>query len=484
MQIKQIDKLILQGFVSPFLMTFFVSLFVFIMQFLWKYIDEIMGKGLEIAIIIELIFYLSMSLVPMALPISVLISSVMVMGNMGERYELASLKSAGVPLSRIMAPLFVVSVFVMLTSFFISDVVIPFSNLKFQTRLYDIRRQKATLSLEEGIFNDDFKGFSIRVKEKGKNERDLTNVMIYDQSQNTTNPSQIIAKSGEMYPSGEQFMVMKLNNGTQYQELQNGGTGRNANFPYMRIHFKSWRKVFNMGEFAIDKTDEQVFQNHHRMLNSGDLLTNIDSLKIRWKDTDFSLYRKSIPFFSMLQVKDNSTVIKPLNDKYSLDTTVNSILDLIPIDQQKGAIAKAKTLANRMNDYSRGSERTISGIEFSIIEHYNELYRKIAFAIACFMFLFIGAPMGAIVRKGGFGWPILISIIFFVLFLVFALIGERLSQGQVLSPFFGMLFPCFLIFPMGIYLTRKAMNDSDAFNMETYLIIFQKIIKFFKKIKR
>jgi lipopolysaccharide export system permease protein len=287
-----------------------------------------------------------------------------------------------------------------------------------------------------------------------------------------------------MYPSGEQFMVMKLNNGTQYQELQNGGTGRNANFPYMRIHFKSWRKVFNMGEFAIDKTDEQVFQNHHRMLNSGDLLTNIDSLKIRWKDTDFSLYRKSIPFFSMLQVKDNSTIIKPLNDKYSLDTTVNSILDLIPIDQQKGAIAKAKTLANRMNDYSRGSERTISGIEFSIIEHYNELYRKIAFAIACFMFLFIGAPMGAIVRKGGFGWPILISIIFFVLFLVFALIGERLSQGQVLSPFFGMLFPCFLIFPMGIYLTRKAMNDSDAFNMETYLIIFQKIIKFFKKIKR
>jgi lipopolysaccharide export system permease protein len=485
MQLKQIDKLILQGFVSPFLMTFFVSLFVFIMQFLWKYIDEIMGKGLDVAIIIELIFYLSMSLVPMALPISVLISSVMVMGNMGEKYELASLKSAGVSLSRIMAPLFVVSIFVMLTSFFISDVVIPFSNLKFQTRLYDIRRQKATLSLEEGVFNDDFKGFSIRVKEKGPNERDLTDVMIYDQSKNTTNPSQILAKNGEMYPSGGHFMVMKLQNGTQYQELESGESGRTSSFPYMRIKFKSWRKVFDMGEFDIDKTDEQVFQNHHRMLNSGDLLTNIDSLKIRWKDTDFSLYRKSVPFFSMLQVKDSLTIIRPLNGKYSLDTTVNSILDLIPIEQQEGAIEKAKTLANRMNDYGRGSKRTIQGIEYSIIEHYNELYRKVAFAVACFMFLFIGAPMGAIVRKGGFGWPILISIIFFVLFLVFALIGERLSEGHVLSPFFGMLFPCFIIFPIGFYLTRKAMNDSDVFNMETYVIIFQKIIKFFsKKLKR
>jgi len=481
MQLKQLDKLVLLGFVSPFLMTFFVSLFVFIMQFLWKYIDEIMGKGLDVAIIIELIFYLSMSLVPMALPISVLISSVMVMGNMGERYELASLKSAGVSLSRVMAPLFIVSVFVMLTSFFISDIVIPFSNLKFQTRLYDIRRQKATLSLEEGIFNDDFKGFSIRVKEKGENEKDLKDVMIYDHSANTTNPSQIIAKSGEMYPAGESFMVMKLNDGTQYQELKSGGTGRASNFPYMRIKFKSWRKVFDMGEFDIDKTDEQVFQNHHRMLNSSDLLENIDSLKSQWLNTNFSLYRKSVPFFSMLHVKDSLVVMNPLNSRYILDTTVRSILDLIPLKQQESAVEKAKTLANRVDDYSRGSQRTIRGVEFLIIEHYNELYRKISFAVACFIFLFIGAPMGAIVRKGGFGWPILISIIFFVLFLVFALIGERLSEGQVLSPFFGMLFPCFVIFPIGIYLTRKAINDSAVFNLETYTILFQKIIKSLKK---
>ncbi len=484
MLLKQIDRLILKGFVAPFLMTFFVSLFVFIMQFLWKYIDEIMGKGLEIIIIIELIFYLSMSLVPMALPISVLISSVMVMGNMGERYELASLKSAGVPLLRIMAPLLVVSFFVMLTSFFIADVIIPFSNLKFQTRLYDIRRQKATLSLEESVFNNDFRGFTIRVQEKNKNGKGLKDVMIYDHSDNATNPSQIIAKSGEMFAAGEQYMVMNLHDGTQYQELKSSHSGQKSNFPYMRIKFKSWRKVFDMGEFDMDKTDEEVFEKHHRMLNSKSLLENIDSLERNWNNTEKNLLHKSVTFFSVLQMRDSAIVMMPLKPVFKKDTTVTTILELLPPIKRKEAINKARTLAIRMKDYSDGSERTLNGIKYSMIEHYNELYRKISYAIACFVFLFVGAPMGAIVRKGGFGWPILISIIFFVFFLVFALIGERLSQGYILSPFWGMMMPCLIIFPIGLFLTRKAMSDSQAMNMETYTLFFEKIMTFFKKKKK
>lgn len=480
MKIKQVDKLILKGFASPFLMTFFVSLFVFIMQFLWKYIDEIMGKGLEITTIFELIFYLSMSLVPLALPVSVLISSVMVMGNMGERYELASLKSAGVPLSRIMRPLMIVSFFVMLTSFFVADVVIPFSNLKFQTRLYDIRRQKAALSLEEGIFNDDFKGFAIRVKEKEKNNRDLKEVMIYDHTANTPNPSQIIAEKGEMYPAGEQFMVMKLNEGTQYQELKTS-TSSNSKFPYMRIKFKSWRKVFDMGEFDMDKTDEEVFQNHHRMLNSESLRNNIDSLSQRWQDTEASLLRKAVPFFSYLKIKDSTIVSMPFYPEYQKDTTVQDIMDLMTSRKRREAITKAKTLANRMNDYTKGSQRTIRGVKYSIVQHFNELYRKITYSIACFIFLFIGAPMGAIVRKGGFGWPILISIIFFVLFLVFSLIGERLAESYILPSFWGMLLPIFIIFPIGVYLTNQAMNDSSSMNIETYVKFFERIANKFKR---
>ena len=480
MKIKQIDRLILKGFFSPFIMTFFVSLFVFIMQFLWKYIDEIMGKGLEITTIFELIFYLSMSLVPLALPVSVLISSVMVMGNMGERYELASLKSAGVPLSRIMAPLMLVSFLVMLVSFVVADIVIPYSNLKFQTRLYDIRRQKAALSLEEGIFNDDFTGFSIRVKEKGDNDKDLESVMIYDHTANTVNPSQIIAKKGEMYAAGEQFMVMKLNEGTQYQELKNS-TGNNAHFPYMRIKFKSWRKVFDMEEFDIDKTDEEVFQNHHRMINSESLRNNIDSLQVKWLDAETAMLRKSVPFFTNLQIKDSVVVCLPLNETYKKDTTVQDVLAFVLPNKRREVVNKAKTLVNRMGDYSRGSQRTIRGIKYSIMEHYNELYRKMTLAIACFIFLFIGAPMGAIVRKGGFGWPILISIIFFVLFLVFQLIGERLSESYVLPPFFGMFLPIFIIFPVGVNLTRQAMNDSKSMSIETYKKLFVKISSLFKR---
>jgi lipopolysaccharide export system permease protein len=480
MKIKQIDRLVLKGFFSPFLMTFFVSLFVFIMQFLWKYIDEIMGKGLEISTIFELIFYLSMSLVPLALPVSVLISSVMVMGNMGERYELASLKSAGIPLSRIMAPLMIISFFIMLTSFFIADVVIPFSNLKFHTRLHDIRRQKAALSLEEGIFNDDFTGFSIRVKKKGEDDKDLEQIMIYDHTANTINPSQIIARNGEMYAAGEQFMVMKLNEGTQYQEL-NTSTGNSSKFPYMRIKFKSWRKVFDMEEFDMDKTEEDVFQNHHRMINSRSLRNNIDSLHIRWEETETSMLRKSVPFFTNLQIRDSVVVRLPLNELYKKDTTVQDIFAFIQPDKRREVTNKAKTLVNRLTDYSRGSQRTVEGIKYLIVEHYNELYRKMTYAIACFIFLFIGAPMGAIVRKGGFGWPILISIIFFVLFLVFQLIGERLSEGYVLPPFFGMFLPIFIIFPIGFNITRQAMNDSKSMNIETYKKLFKRFISLFKK---
>jgi lipopolysaccharide export system permease protein len=481
MQLKQIDNLILKGFFSPFFMTFFVALFVFIMQFFWKYIDDIVGKGLDVSIILELIFYLSMSLVPLALPISVLISSVMVMGGMGERYELASLKSAGVSLSRAMAPLFVVSLIIMVISFVFADIVIPYSNLKFQTRLYDIQRQKATLNIEEGIFNSDFKGFSIRVKEKGDNDTDLKDVMIYDQSKNTNNPSQILAKSGQMYGTGENLMVMKLFDGTQYQALQESKNRNSGKFPYMRIKFKTWQKVFDMSQFDLEETDEGAFENHYRMLNSRTLLTRVDSLKIRWTNTEYSMLRKSVPFISTLQLRD--TVIKqlPLKSEYFKDTTVTSILALIPNAKRIDALNKARTLATRMKDYGRGSERTLKNLNITIIRHYNELYRKVTYAIACFIFLFIGAPMGAIVRKGGFGWPILISIVFFVLFLVLSLVGERLSQNYVLSPFWGMMLPIFIILPIGFFLTQRAMNDSKSLSMETYTNFFRKIGDLFKK---
>jgi lipopolysaccharide export system permease protein len=484
MKLKQIDRLVLKGFFPPFAMTFFVALFVFIMQFFWKYIDDIVGKGLEISIVFEMIFYLSMSLVPLAFPIAVLISCVMVMGNMGEHYELASLKSAGVSLFRTMAALFVVSILVMVTSFVFADVVIPYSNLKFHTRLYDIQRQKAALNLQEGIFNNDFDRFVIRVGKKGKDNQALEDVMIYDQSKSANNPAQILAQSGKMYANGTDFMVLQLQNGTQYTPLESPLGQANSRQPYMRVKFKTWRKVFDMSQFDLDKTDDELYADHYRMLNSRDLNVRIDSLKRSWSDTEYSTLRRSVPFFGILQHNNKALLMPPLEAKYLKDTTVADILELIPPSSRAGVINKASTLALRMQDYAKGNVRALENLESIVVRHYNELYRKIVLAVACFLFLFIGAPMGAIVRKGGFGWPILISIIFFVLFLVLSLIGERLSQNYILSPFWGMMLPCFILAPIGVVLTRQAMSDSKSLNMETYKLFFDKIKRLFSRKKK
>lgn len=479
-QIKKIDELLIKGFLPPFVMTFFIALFVLIMQFLWKYIDDIIGKGVDIMVIVELLFYLSVSLFPMALPIAVLISSVMVMGNSAEQYELASMKSAGIPLLRIMRPLIILSTIIMVLSFFISNNFIPISNLKFQSRLYDIKKQKPTLSLEEGIFNYDFKGFAIRVDKKHeKAERELEGMMIYDHSGGRGTNNSILANEGRMYMANEgDYMVMKLYEGTQYQDVDN--LSRSEDFPFIRVEFKEWQKVFDMSEFDLKRTEEDLFKKHHRMLSVGELITQIDTIEMKRLTNEKSLQRKVLPYFYFLKMTDSLVVIDTLHTRYFTDTTVESIVDLVPMNRRTAAFQKASSMAKRVRDYAKSVKRSSARSKYSVVEHYNEIHRKGIFAVACFIFLFIGAPMGAIVRKGGFGWPILIAIVFFMLFMTFVLIGERLAQNFVVPHYIGMWLPCLVLMPIGVFLTNRAMNDSKMLNMETYARFFKNLIGFFK----
>jgi len=278
--VKKIDKLLTSSFIAPFIATFFIALFVLIMQFLWTYIDDIVGKGAGLWIIVELLFYLSISLFPTALPIAVLISSVMLMGNLAENYELASFKSAGVPLLRVMAPLMAVTAVISLFSFFCSNNFIPIANLKFKSRLYDIRKQKPTLSLEEGVFNDDFKDIIIHIGKKGEDNVSIEDILIYDHSNyNRDRASIITAKRGEMYATdGQEYFVMNLYDGSQYQEMEASGTGREKNHPFMRTSFKEWTRIFDLGEFELNRTDERLFKSHQTMLSARQLVVAIDSI--------------------------------------------------------------------------------------------------------------------------------------------------------------------------------------------------------------
>lgn len=480
--LKTIDKLLIKSFIMPMLLTFGVATFVLIMQFFWKYVDEIIGKGLSVWHISELVFYLSMTLVPMALPIAILISSVMVMGNLAERYELASMKSAGIPLLRVMAPLIAVSFLTMILSFLCANYVIPESNLKFQARLYDIRKQKPALNLQAGVFNNDFKGYTIRTGSKGKDNQSLKNVLIYDQTPERRQENiQVLSKEGQMYTTKDRkFLVLSLTDGKQYQEAGESGTSK-SNYPFVRTSFKTWEKVFDMSEFDLDKTNEELFKNHYQMMTGEDLLKAIDTIEFKIQKTKQTLATNTKAYYHFKKIKDTLYKYQPLDTSKIVQKDIEFPFQLIEKRKRSTARQKGVTLAKRVKEFAYTSKSNIERARESQVEHWLWFHRKIVFALACFVFIFIGAPLGAIIRKGGFGWPMLIAIVGFMTFIVLFMTGEKLAKEQVLPVYIGLYIPIYVLFPLGIFLTYKAMMDSKGLNLSTYLMLFQRIGKVFKK---
>lgn len=501
---KKIDKLLLTSFVGPFAVSFFIALFVLIMQFLWLYIDDIAGKGVSIFIMLELIGYLSISTFPMALPIAVLIASVMVMGNLAERYELSSMKSAGVPLIRIMRSLVFCAAGIGFFSYICSDFIIPISNLEFKSRLYDIRRQKPALTLEKGVFNEDFRQFVIKIGKKEKDGETIGDIMIEDQTNiGQVRFNQILADSGQMYTTHDKrFFVMNLFRGTQYQEPSSNQspTTQRQNFPFIRTNFKSLTKVWDMREFEMVSTDKDRFSQQRSMLSMNQLRINMDSLQIAMQasrqtfadDLMTNIKRELIkpvpaippkpayeqndkktgkprkaftqqvqrePFVPARERVPKQIISKPL-------TEYNNFAELFSPEKRPGMMKEAVSRVKLNKNTLETRNAQIDARRKEFVKTGYELYTKYSFALVCFIFLFIGAPMGAIIRKGGFGYPILVSIIFFVIFIVLTIVCRKLAESYIMLPFWAAMVPCIVLIPVGIFLTRKAMNDSQLFNTD------------------
>jgi len=454
--------------------SFCIALFVLILQFLWKYIDDIVGKGLDISLIFELLFYLSLSLVPLALPLGVLLASVMVMGNLSEHYELASIKSAGIPLLRTMRPLIILVMGISACSYLFSNYIIPVANLKYQSRLYDIRKHKPTLNLEANVFNYDFKGFVMRIGSKDEDGRNLQDVLIYDHTQNQGNKVQIRAKKGEMYvTSDKKFFVIDLEDGYRYELMENADQRRN-NEPHLRIFFKKWKKIFDLSQFELNRTDENLFKNHESMLSSRQLLSVIDSSHRKDVKTISKLNGDIGPYFYIRKHKDSLQLVGTSSDSLKV---YDRFVDLIPKSERGNVSRRAKTLSKSVDNYVQRMMRRLQRTHESRIGHVNELHLKITMAIACLVFLFIGAPMGAIIRKGGFGWPLLISIGFFVAFIILNIAAKKLSENEVLPPWLAMWSPILILFPISLRLTMQAMRDAKIIQMDKLTGAFQKLAK-------
>jgi lipopolysaccharide export system permease protein len=512
---KKIDKLLLSSFFGPFAVSFGIALFVLVMQFLWLYIDDIAGKGVNLFVLLELIAYLSISMFPMALPIAMLIASVMVLGNLAEHYELSSMKSAGISLLRVMRSLIVCAAGIALFSYLISDFVIPVANLQFKSRLYDIRKQKPALAIEQGVFNEDFRQFVIRVGQKERDGETIRQVLIDDQSSaGRTKMNQILADSGQMYTTrNNRYFVMNLFRGTQYQEPTSSGAQEQGKYPFIRTNFKSWTKVWDMGEFEMGSTDKDRFKAGRSQLTMKQLRFNVDSLNdLIWNG------KKALAEDLMANLKKQlapapvpSAVVPPQvppdiqnpppveqksgKAKNKIRKKKSEPIDIKPAQQIQLPAGPQQQLTKPIKEYALFSEtfraedrqnlmknaleraqsaRTMIETKKAQITSRRkewaktgyELYAKYNGALACFLFLFIGAPMGAIIRKGGFGYPILVSIIFFVFFIVLSITFRKFAENFVFTPLWAAMMPCILMAPIAVFLTRKAINDSSMFNTD------------------
>lgn len=491
---KKIDRLLIQGFIPPLVVWFLVAVFIFNMQFLWKYIDDIVGKGLELRVIMELLFYQALAMVPRALVFAVVIASVMNLGNLAEHYELASMKSAGISLVRIMMPLMLIVGILALASFIFANHIIPVTALQFKTRLYDIRKQKPALDLEAGQFNNDFKNMVIYIGGKGSESQYLEDVRIYDHSRRDGSATQTNAREGELYfTEDERYLIINLKNGRRYENMKEG-IKKGAYLPYMRMSFDEFRTAFDMAEFDFSETDKNLFKNHHSLLTLRQLFRGIDSLHHRRDKRVEELGNNINNFYyfrrSGVSAQDSSNQPRrqyvPFKSieipKVEVGKEIESFAQLIPEGERHLAFQRAEGFARNVKVQAHNINRSLPRFRDEVAAYEHEVHLKFVFAVACIVFLFVGAPMGAIIRKGGFGWPIFISFIFFMAFFVLHLTGERLGKGLIWPVWLGSWLPVLAIFPLAIWLTQQALNDSNAINIAAIQNFFARFR--FKKKKK
>ena len=447
---KKLHLFIVKSFIGPFIFTFLLAIFLLLMQFLWKYIDDLVGKGLEMMVITKLLFYAAARFVPMALPISVLLSSIMTFGNIAEKSELMAIKSAGVSLRKCMTPLFTLVIFIASFSFLFSNYYMPYANLKAGSLLYDIRKQKPALNIKEGMFYNELSGYSIKIDKKLENGTDLEGIMIYDHKSEKGNDKVIVAEKGKMYlAENEQYFVIALENGYSYNELDL----KKENKPFQRASFKEDILRFDLSDFGMKRSSEDLYRNHYAMMNNKQLLNAIDSI-------NHKMNLKSAAFNHQITEKNNV-------DFESLALGYKSKLPNSPTYTTKvysNAISSVKYLQSLLTSHMRDSKYSSE----IAIKHKVEWHRKITLAIACVIFFLIGAPLGAIIRKGGFGMPVIISVGFFITYHIISVTSEKMVKEAEIAVLQGMWSANIILLPIGIYLIYKANSDSPLFSLPKF----------------
>ena len=447
---KRLHLFLIKSFLGPFMATFFIAIFLLLMQFLWKYIDDLVGKGLEFTQIAELLFYASARFVPLAMPIAMLLASVMVFGKLGENYELVALKSSGISLLKILFPLTIFVIIIAYGSFLFSNYVMPIANLKNGSMIYDIQKKKPALNIKEGIFYKDIEGFSIKVAEKAFDGKTLQDIIIYDHTAKNGNDKVIISESGIMQlTKDEKYLELILYNGHSYIDITENKRKREN--PYRTTHFKEDLIRFDLSSFSTINNSEALYKGHYAMLNNQQLATAIDSLTIKYEEREI-------------------TFTQNITDKYTANLEVDSVIAIKPfsrikIKQQYDiAINKLQTLKS----ITKSNKDDLEYREIIITKHNIEWHRKISLAVACLLLFLVGAPLGAIIRKGGFGFSVLVSVFFFLIYHVLSMIGEKSAKDLSMQAYEGMWLANIVFLPIVFFLIYTAKNNVQLFDFSPF----------------
>lgn len=491
--IKRLYGYILTTFIPLFLMTFAICLFLVLMQFLWKYVEDMVGKGLGLDVIGEMFFYAALNLIPMALPLAILLASLMVFGNMGENLELLAIKSAGIPLLRIMKPLIILIFFISVGAFFFQNNAIPKIQTKFYSLLISIRQASPELDVPESVFYKEIEGYNLYVERKDQKTGMLYDVLIYDVASGFNNMAVIVCDSAEMSSTEDKTMlIFTMYSGQQFQNFKQGaGSRRQVDFvPYARENFDvktmmiPYDANFNrMGEEVIEgsSTSNYVSKNLSELGASIDSMTMImDSVNTvdrkLMKNYYYLTFRNSYPSErkdSLIAAAIPADVIVPRPDTLLQSKVLQEQSNIL-----QSAFSKAENNSNEFLFKSLNKTTT----QKTINRHWVEWHRKFTIPFTCLIFFFIGAPLGSIVRKGGLGTPIVISVVLFIIYYIVDNVGYKMTRDGVWEHWFGMWFSSFILLPIGVFLTHKAMNDSVIMNADTYREFFKKL--FFVRDKR
>ena len=475
-KMKKLYRYIVKSFLGTFLFTFFIVIFILLMQFLWLYVDDLVGKGLEMKILAELFFHMSITFIPMALPLAILLASLMCFGDFGEHYELVAMKSSGISMWKVMRPMVFFSLILSGLAFIISDSVIPVATLKGKTLLFDVQRQKLAFNIKEGVYYKDIDNYVIYVEKKGEDGSSIYGVKIYDHTDRMGNTNIISADSGLMSLSPNQRnIIFTLYNGYNYTDITTEDNFKESR-PFERMSFKQEQIKFSLKDFDMTRSNEDMYKSYQSMMNIRQLSRSLDSLEQRYASRQEAFtqgYMNRWNNYNSIHVED-----KPLAEMSadSVSKLVWPLLEQLDDESRQQILDAAIATARNAKDNASFNNIDMKSQMENINKHKKEWHKKFTLSIACLIFFFIGAPLGTIIRKGGLGLPVVISVLFFVVYYIISTICEQMAVFGDLNMFLGVWMSSIVMLPIGIFLTTKATSDAALFDGDSWKKAFGKLL--------